>query len=485
MLVRRRQGPRFFGVLGRAAVTLLMTTSLAASGPARAADPPTPGPRPNVLVLFSDDQRADTIAALGNPHIRTPNLDRLVHGGTAFTRAYCMGSMQGAVCVPSRAMLLTGRTLFHVKEDLAAQTTWPEAFAKAGYTTFLTGKWHNGASSALRAFGAGKAIFFGGMGDPYALPLEDISPEHVLVNPRLSGGHSIELFADAASEFLRGYSGEVPFLCYVAFNAPHDPRLAPPSYHDWYNAHQPPLPSNFLPRHPFDNGELVIRDEKLAPWPRTPEVVRNHLADYYASIEHLDVQIGRILAALEASGRAGNTVVVFASDHGLAIGSHGLFGKQNLYDHSMHTPLIFFGPGIPRNRRVDALCYLLDIYPTLGGLAGVPGPEGSEGQSLVPIIAGRQRTQRESIFTAYTGVQRAVRDERWKLIVYPKINKTQLFDLEADPGELHDLADDPIHAAERTRLTELLRDWQVRLGDPQPLALSPLQPQGPENPGAR
>ena len=313
------------------------------------------------------------------------------------------------------------------------------------------------------------------MGDPYNLPLEDISPQHTLVELPKSEEHSVKLIADAAVEFLRGQSGAAPFLCYVAFNAPHDPRLAPQSYHDRYNAHRPPLPANFLPRHPFDNGALEIRDEQLAPWPRTPEIVRQHLADYYAAIEHLDAQVGRILDALEASGQAEKTLVVFTSDHGLAIGSHGLFGKQNLYDHSMHSPLIIAGPGIPKGRRIDALCYLLDIFPTLGELAGVPGPEGSEGRSLAPILAGRQRTGRDSIFTAYADTQRAVRDERWKLIVYPKVHKTQLFDLRNDPGEMHDLAEDPNHAGELERLTELLRDWQGRLDDPQPRVVVTLR----------
>ena len=473
-MTRRRQGPTRFPTLGLAAPVILSVLSLAGRGAASSPDQgsPTPSFRPNVLIIFSDDQRADTITALGNPHIRTPNLDRLVHRGTTFTRAYCMGSMQGAVCVPSRAMLLTGRTLFHVKDDLAGQATWPEAFARAGYATCLAGKWHNSSKSALRAFQEGKAIFFGGMGDPFNLPLEDISLQHTLVKLPKSEVHSVKRMTDAAVEFLRRPSGAAPFLCYVAFNAPHDPRVAPRSYHDWYNAHQPPVPENFLPRHPFDNGALEIRDEKLAPWPRTPEIVRQHLADYYAAIEHLDVQVGRILDALQASGQAEKTLVVFTSDHGLAIGSHGLFGKQNLYDHSMHSPLIMAGPGIPRGRQIDALCYLLDIFPTLGELAGVPGPEGSEGQSLAPILAGRQRTIRDSIFTAYADTQRAVRDERWKLIVYPKVQETQLFDLRTDPGERQDLAEDPNHASERERLIKVLRDWQSRLGDPQPQVVS-------------
>jgi arylsulfatase A-like enzyme len=422
--------------------------------------------KPNILFLFTDDQRADTIAALGNGSIHTPNLDRLVAQGTTFTRAYCMGAQQGAVCVPSRAMLMTGRTLFGVKENLAGQTTWPEMFAKAGYTTFITGKWHNGGESLLRAFQQGRALFLGGMGNPYKLPLQDVSVTHTFENKRQSDGHSVKIFADTAVDFLKQQKGAQPFLCYVAFNAPHDPRVAPQQFHERYNAAKPPAPANFLPQHPFNNGALTIRDEALAPWPRTPEIVRQHLADYYASIEFLDEQIGRILAALADSGQAERTLIVFSSDHGLAIGSHGLFGKQNLYDHSMHAPLIFSGPGIPRGKKADALCYLLDIFPTLGELTGVTPPEGSEGRSLAQVIVGHaEKPPRESLLTAYTDMQRAIRDDRWKLIVYPKVNKIQLFDLQADPAEMHDLADDPQHADEVKRLTALLKTEQEKAGD--------------------
>jgi arylsulfatase A-like enzyme len=312
-----------------------------------AADAPR---RPNVLFLFSDDQRADTIAALGNKHIHTPNLDRLVRQGTACTRAYCMGARQGAVCVPSRAMLMSGRTLFRVHTDLHGQATWPEQFGRAGYATFLTGKWHNGPESARRSFQEGKAVFFGGMGDPYKLPVRDFAPGGKLTAARASGKHSVALFADSAVDFLKRQKGERPFLCYVAFNAPHDPRVAPREYHRRYDAAKLPLPANYLPQHPFNNGDLIGRDERLAAWPRTPAIVRQHLADYYASITFLDAQVGRILEALRASGQYDNTLIVFSSDHGLALGSHGLFGKQSLYDHSMHAPLIFTGPGVPRGR---------------------------------------------------------------------------------------------------------------------------------------
>jgi arylsulfatase A-like enzyme len=446
---------------------------IAAHGAAQAADGPK---KLNVLFFFSDDQRADTIAALGNPHVQTPNLDRLVRDGTAFTRAYCMGAQQGAVCVPSRAMLMTGRTLFRVATDLKDQTTWPEAFAKAGYATFMTGKWHNGPAFARRAFAEGKAVFFGGMGDPYKLPVQDFRDGGEPGEKRDSGKHSVELFADAASDFLRRQKGDRPFLCYVAFNAPHDPRVAPKEYHARYDPARLPLPANYLPQHPFNNGDLTGRDERLAPWPRTPEIVRQHLADYYAAITFLDLQVGRILAWLRTSGQYDNTLIVFSSDHGLAIGSHGLFGKQNLYDHSMHAPLIFAGPGVPKGKQADALCYLLDIFPTLGELAGVAGPDGSEGKSLAPVLTGKQAKVRDSLFTAYTKVQRAVRDDRWKLLVYPQVNKVQLFDLKNDPAETKDLMGDKSHAAELERLTGLLKDWQKQSGDIQPLRSEKPQP---------
>jgi arylsulfatase A-like enzyme len=425
--------------------------------------------RPNVLFVFSDDQRADTIAALGNAHIRTPHLDRLTAEGTVMRRAYCMGALQGAVCVPSRAMLLSGRTLFRIKPDLQGQTTWPEQFAAAGYTTFITGKWHNQASSVVRAFQQGKAVFLGGMGDPYTLPVQDIGPEGKLTEKRLSKKHSIELFTDCAVEFIERQPLDKPFLAYVALNLPHDPRIAPTEYHDRYNSAKPPLPANFLPEHPFQNGQMTGRDEELAPWPRAKDVVRQHLADYYSAIEFVDAQVGRVVDALKKSGRYEETIIVFASDHGLAIGSHGLFGKQNLYEHSMRAPLILAGPGIPRGKSSDALCYLLDVFPTLGELAGVPPPEGNEGQSLARVLKGAAPTHREAIFTAYMKVQRAITDGRWKLIVYPQINKTQLFDLDEDPHETKDLAGDAAQERTLRRLTAQLAQAQREFGDAQSL----------------
>ena len=428
------------------------------------------GARPNVVFILSDDQRADTIAALGNKQIKTPALDRLVKNGTFFSRAYCMGGMQGAICVPSRAMILSGRTLFRVRENLDKQTTWPEVLTRLGYATFMTGKWHNGRPSALRSFQLGDSVFFGGMGNPLALPVADFARGAKVRDLGKSAKHAAVQFADEAVAFIKKQKRGQPFLAYVAFTSPHDPRVATKELHDYYDAHKPPLPANFLPVHPFDNGEMTVRDEKLLPWPRTEKDVRQALADYYACITLMDAQVGRILAALEEAGLLENTIIIFASDHGLAIGSHGLLGKQNLYDHSMRAPLIVAGPGLPKGKTSDALCYLLDICPTVLDLTGSEIPAEVEGKSLAPLLRGKATRLRESLLCAYRDVQRSVRDERWHLIRYPKINKTQLFDLETDPEERADLAADPAQARRVEHLMDLLRRLQKQTGDEAPLS---------------
>lgn len=438
----------------------------------QAAETRTTG-RPNVVFLFSDDQRFDTIRALGNRYIQTPNLDRLVRNGFAFTNAFCMGSMVGAVCVPSRAMVMTGRTLFRALASPtnnvipAALPMWPEVMQKAGYTTIGIGKWHNDRASYARAFNRGGPIFFGGMTDQFKVPVHDFDPagRYDQSAQHSNDVFSSELFANAAIKFLRERR-EKPFFLYVAFTAPHDPRTPPKEFAELYDPAQMPLPRNFLPEHPFDNGQLKGRDEELLPWPRTPDAVRQEIAAYYGMITHLDIQIGRILKALEETGQMENTLIVFAGDHGLAIGSHGLLGKQNLYEHSMRPPLILSGPGIPKGKTSAALCFLFDLYPTICEFAGIAVPRTVEGKSLVPVITGRTGKVRDSIFGAYRDVQRSVRNERWKLIHYPKLNRHQLFDLANDPDELNDLSADPRYAARLAEMRAGLAVWQKEVGDP-------------------
>ncbi len=431
---------------------------------------------PNVLFLFADDQRPDAIGAYGNRYIRTPNLDRLVAGGYSFRSNYCLGAQGGAVCVPSRAMLNTGKSFFKIPMDMEGHTTLPQLLGQNGYTTFATGKWHNQRPSWLKSFQRGKHIMFGGMSDHRKVPIVDLGADGKLTGERESVRFSSRLFADAAIEFLHNYKEEKPFYAYVAFTAPHDPRNPPPRYRRMYYRSRPPLPPNFAPQHPFDNGHMRGRDESLAPWPRTPEVVGDQLAEYYGLITHLDRQIGRILRKLEATGRARNTIVVYAADHGLAVGSHGLLGKQNLYEHSMGAPLIFSGPGIPKNRQTRALSYLLDVFPTLCALLGVEAPGDLDGRDLSPIWRGEKEKVREAAFTSFRDLMKAVRDERWKLIRYPKIDHTQLFDLENDPYERKNLAGEPAQKQRVEQLTALMRKLQKEAGDDHPLTAAELAP---------
>ena len=423
--------------------------------------------RLNVVVLFADDQRADTIAALGNPLIQTPNLDRLVREGLSFRRAYMQGGMHGATCVPSRAMLLSGKSLFRIDEKLLRDETWPVAFAKAGYATFMSGKWHNGPASIPKVFQRARGVLPTGMTDPMKAKLSDLQ-DGKLTPPQLSPKHACEVFADEAIAFLQE-KHEGPFLCYVPFDAPHDPHIVPPDFAIRYDAEKIPLPPNFLPQHPFDNGEMTVRDECLLPWPRPPEQVRQMLADYYRYISFLDAQVGRVLDALAASPYAKNTIVVYAADSGVSRGSHGLIGKQNVYEESVRVPLIVKGPGIAAGQVTDAMCYLFDVFPTLGKLCGVAAPPASEGLDLSAVLADPKQSAREHLFFAYRRFQRAVREGQWKLIRYPLVDRTQLYDLAADPAEITNLAEKPEQQERVTKLLALLEQEARAFSDPAPL----------------
>jgi len=435
-----------------------------------------PENRPNILFLLADDQRADTIGAYGNDHIKTPNLDKLVARGFSFRRNYCLGSNGGAVCVPSRAMINSGRSYFNVSAKLSGVKIMPELLGEKGYVTFATGKWHNREESFLRGFQKGKAIFFGGMANHTKVPVVDLSEGGKLVNKRVGEKFSSELFTNAAIEFLENYNEDKPFFAYVAFTAPHDPRNPPEEYRQMYYKNRPPVPKNFMPQHPFDNGHMTGRDESLAPWPRTEEVIRDQLAEYYGLITHLDKHIGRVLETLRKSKHADNTIIIYAADHGLALGSHGLLGKQSIYEHSMSCPLIFAGPGIPKGGSTEAFSYLLDIFPTVCGLTGIQPPAGVEGKNLQPIWTGDAEEVRDHVFLSFARIQRSVRDEQWKLIRYPQINHTQLFDLQNDPYELHNLAGEAAQAGRVEKMLKLLRKCQQQVGDDLPLTVANPKP---------
>jgi len=450
--------------------------------------------KPNILILFADDQRAGTINALGNQEIITPHIDKLVNEGVSFTNTYIMGGSSAAVCAPSRAMLMTGRHLYGIeKQNWAANIsekniTIPEVFKNAGYVTFGTGKQHNGKEVFARGFSDGGEIFFGGMSDHWNVPVYHFDStgkydkkvpfirkpgknKHVEYlnncDHIIQGKHSSELFADAAIDFLNKHDKTKPFLAYVSFTAPHDPRSMPEESLHMYDTAAIPIPSNFLPEHPWDFGEFKIRDEKLAEFPRTTTEVKTHLRDYYAMITHMDDQIGRIIKALKKSSEYENTIIVFTADNGLAVGQHGMFGKQNLYEHSIHIPFVISGKGIPENVKNESLCYLYDLFPTLCEIVEIDAPETIQGESFYTALKDGNQSHRESMCYGYKEFMRAYRKDDFKLIEYfvKGERNSQLFNLKVDPFEENNLLEVEGHFDKYHKMkSEMIQEMKM-LGD--------------------
>lgn len=438
------------------------------------------GRKPNVVFLLTDDQRFDTIAALWKTQVITPNLDALVKSGTSFTQAHTMGGLSGALCQPSRAMILTGRTLFNIdrqaidNEEFSFDIynnyiTLPEHLKTQGYATIGIGKQHNGTRVYGRAFSDGAKVFFGGMSDHYRIPHQDFAADGKYPADRMyysEGKHSAEIYADETIRFIEKYKSS-PFFIYTAFQAPHDPRQFPESYNNLYDVDKIRLPPNFLPEHPFDIGDMKVRDEMLAPFPRTEGDTRKQLREYYTIISHLDAQIGRIVDAVRTNGLENDTLIVVAGDNGLAVGQHGLFGKQSVYEHCLRVPLIIAGPGIPKNQRVDGFCYLSDIYATLAERLEVPVPTSVQSVSLNPAIKNPKATIRPSLYLVYKQYQRGVKKGQYKLIEYNVRGErhTQLFDLSKDPYEMTNLAPDKSYASKLAELRKELKALRVQHND--------------------
>lgn len=440
--------------------------------------------RPNIVFIFSDDQCFDLIGALGNTQVQTPNLDRMVRSGLTFTHAYNMGSWSPAVCVPSRTMLNTGRFLWRAEavyetseQQRQAGRWWSMLIKSAGYDTYMTGKWHVRAN-AERSFDFVTNVRPGmpnqtpeGYNRPIEGQADAWSPYDTRFEGFWRGGkHWSEVLADDAEAFLQqAAERDNPFFMYLAFNAPHDPRQAPKPYVDRYPLDDLKLPPNFLPEYPYNEAigsGRGLRDERLAPFPRTEFAVKTNIQEYLAITSHMDTQIGRILDALQRTGKADNTYVVFTSDHGLAVGQHGLMGKQNMYDHSIRVPLILTGPDIPKDQRVDGDVYFQDIVPTSLEWAGVEVPDFIDFRSLMPIVRGQRERNYDAIYGAYLNRQRMVRQDGYKLILYPTIGRVRLFHVQSDPAETVDLADDPKHRATIQRLFASLLKLQQETDDP-------------------
>jgi choline-sulfatase len=474
--------------------------------PATAAQSDDPqAKRPNLLFIIADDQSPLDLKVY-NPtsHLQSPNIDRLAAEGIVIDGAYHMGSFVGAVCSPSRHMIMSGRTLWHLPgapeaierglcpPDLA-QSTMPAVFNRAGYRTMRTCKMGNSYEAANQLFTVRRDATKRG-GTP-----QTGSPWH----------------GDRVIQYLqqREQTGDdTPFLIYYGFSHPHDPREGSPELVKRYGAvnHDdpgslppaspgaPPLPINYLPEHPFPHGHPGLRDEVAVAgvWENRDErTIRNEIGRQFACSDLIDQQIGRVLEKLEQMGELENTYVIYTSDHGMAIGRHGLQGKQNLYEHTWRVPLIVRGPGIAAGSRAVGNIYLLDVLATLCDLAGIQPPETNEGRSFKPVLMGERESIRDVLYGAYSGGtkpgMRSVRRGDWKLIKYDvldgKVRRTQLFNLKENPDEFLDehhtddvkaltgatptarqvnLADDPAYSDRLAEMEALLLEQMQTLSDP-------------------
>ncbi len=446
-----------------------------------------PKAKPNVLFLFVDDLTYDGLAALGNREIHSPNMDGIVRSGVSFANTYNMGGWSGAISIASRSQLITGRYLWNTRRiegdgyagQLSGRELWPQVMKDAGYKTYMTGKWHMTAVRPEQVFDQVDLPRIGGMPKDtrkgYDRPR---SPDDNVWLPwdKRRGGywsegeHWSEKQADVTVRYIeQNKDSKEPLFIYCAFNAPHDPRQSPEEFVDMYAVDEILLPVNYLPEHPCNEAMGAgreLRDERLAPFPRTPYAIRKHRQEYYALISHLDVQIGRILKALKESGMDKNTLIVLAADNGLAVGSHGLLGKQSMYDHSMKIPLVISGCGLPAGRVQKELVYLQDLVPTVYQITGIRKPAHVEFSSLLPVIQRKRGAKgRDAVYGAYLEKQRMVRDGRYKLFLIPEARKAYLFDLVADPHETNDLYGQSRYAETVRRLASRYVQLAAESGD--------------------
>jgi arylsulfatase A-like enzyme len=450
--------------------------------------------RPNFLFVLVDDQSPFDLQTYDPESIlETPNISSLAKEGMVFESARHMGSWSGAVCTPSRHMIMSGRTLWNLPsrgdfksrdEPINLETqTIGAVFNRAGYKTMRTCKKGNSYSAANEQFSVVRdATKRGGTA-------ESGSAWH--------GEQVMEYLGDRERN-----SETDPFLIYFGFSHPHDTRDGTPELLQKYgavnhtdtlylpqeNPNQPPLQKNYLPEHPFFHGHPKLRDEERVSgvWKnRDEKTVRNELGREYACSENIDIQLGKVLKKLEAMGELENTYVIYTSDHGMSIGRHGLMGKQNLYEHTWRVPFIIKGPGIEAGKRVTGNIYLLDVLPTLCDLAGIEIPKTVEGTSFKPVLEGKKDSVRDVMYGVYAGGtkpgMRSVKMGDWKLIKYDvmdgAIRETQLFNLAENPNEYlkehkrvgkleTNLAHNPQYAGKLEEMEALLLEQMKLHNDP-------------------
>ncbi len=464
--------------------------------------------QPNIVFIFADDLTYSAISAFGNIEIQTPNLDRLVTAGTSFSHAYNMGGWNGAVCVASRSMMISGRSVWNANRfrqewlvGKGTDKTWGKLMEGAGYDTYMTGKWHVDARAEsvfqnvvhvrpgmprdawkndemvenLRSIEGTNIPASKFMPIGYNRPLNEDDSSWSAVDPKYGGyweggKHWSEVLKDDALGFIANTkNSDKPFFMYLAFNAPHDPRQAPQEYLDKYPLENISIPKSWLPEYPFKDGignGRGLRDEALAPFPRTEYAIKKHIQEYYALITHLDDQIGAILDGLEESEQMQNTYVIFTADHGLAMGKHGLLGKQSQFDHSIRAPFMIMGPDIPRGKIIPSDIYLQDAMATSLELAGVQKPGYLYFHSVMDMVKGDQdKSHYNAIYGAYINYQRMIRKDGFKLIVYPELDKVLLYDMEQDPEEMKDLSEVEGYQSKVNDLFQDLLSLQKELND--------------------
>lgn len=416
---------------------------------------------PDVLFIFVDDLTFNGVNSLGTSDVISPNIDKIVGSGVSFTNAYNMGGWNGAISTASRSQLMSGLYLWNthsaMNRDKYAELSdnrdlWPQVMKDAGYKTFHTGKWHMSHIDAEQIYDKAVAVRPGmpaitnsAYNRPQSRRDNSWQPWDMSQGGYWEGGqHWSEVLANHTIDYMRENrdSKEPLFIC-AAFNAPHDPRQAPKEYVDMYSVDDIEVPESFMAENPYMEEMASgkdLRDEQLAPWPRTEYAVQKHRQEYYALITHLDYHIGRIMEELERSGRADNTLVIFSADNGLATGRHGYIGKQSMYEHSMKIPLVFAGCGLPEGESRSQLCYMQDLVPTIYDIIGVETPQTMEFVSQLDVAkSDNSESKREAVYGAYLNKQRMVRDERYKLFFVPDADLVMLFDIERDPHELNNL----------------------------------------------
>lgn len=426
--------------------------------------------RPNIVFLLTDDQRWDALGCMGNPVIRTPNVDRLAAQGVVFERNFVTTS----ICMTSRASIFTGLyARCHGIHDFATplkpvdfERSYPALLREAGYRTGFIGKYGVGNAMPADRFDYWRG--FPGQGRYFE---------------REGGEHLTSTIGRQAVEFIRGSRPERPFCLSVSFKAPHaqdpDPRqyLYDPALETLYSDVKVPVPKTAAPEYFERQPEFLRASEGRNRWGwrfDSPERYQEMVKGYYRLITGVDMAVGRILEALAEAGCAENTVIIFTSDNGYFLGERGMADKWLAYEESIRTPLVVYDPRRPGGgRRRREMSLNIDLAPTMLELAGLRAPAGMQGRSLVPLLgAGGPEWRREWFYEhhfEYKGrIPRSegIRTERWKYIRYIDAQpvREEVYDLRSDPLEERNLAGEAQMAGQVAALRERRRAWTEALG---------------------